>query len=205
VPILRSTSSSTPNSSEAPVHDHQHAASVARGALEHLLELVEAVVAEGAQARTRELAAVQDRGVVAGVGDHGVGGAEDPGETAHVRLVAGREDQRGLGPEPARDLLLQLEVERDRAVHQPGAGERGAVALERLARGGLHPRVTREAEVVVGTEHQALAALHRHDRTGLGLDLAKVRDQALALGELEQLPALVIAGLEEEIFRCLRW
>ena len=81
-------------------------------------------MAEGAQPRARELAAVEDRGVVAGVGDHGVGGAQDRRQAAEVGLVAGREDQRVLGAHPVRDLLLELAVQRDRAVHQARAGER---------------------------------------------------------------------------------
>ena len=59
---------------DAVDHD-EHAAAVVCRALEHLLELVEAVVAERAQLGAREQAAVEDRGVVAGVGDHGVAGA----------------------------------------------------------------------------------------------------------------------------------
>ena len=57
---------------EDAVDDHEHAAAVVAGALEHLLELVEPAVAERAQLRPREQAAVEDRGVVARVGDHGV-------------------------------------------------------------------------------------------------------------------------------------
>ena len=59
------------------VHDHQHAAAVPGRPLEHLLELLEPAVAERPQPRARELAPVEDRGVVAGVRDHGVGGAQD--------------------------------------------------------------------------------------------------------------------------------
>jgi hypothetical protein len=114
--MRRSTSSSTPNSSEAPaaaraehaggvrlvhhqpravgllsstiwgsgrevalhrehaVDHHEHAAAVVHRALEHLLQLVEPVVAERAQLGPREQAAVEDRGVVGGVGDHRVPG-----------------------------------------------------------------------------------------------------------------------------------
>ena len=116
-----STTTSTPPPSSA-------------GALEHLLELVEPAVAERAQLRAREQAAVEDRGVVARVGDHGVAGAEQRAERADVGLVARREDDRLLGAHPLRQLGLELEVQVDRAVEQPRAGEPGAVALERVAR-----------------------------------------------------------------------
>ena len=87
----------------------------------------------------------------------------------------------------------------NRAVHQPRAGERGAVALERVARRRLHPRVAGQAEVVVGAEHQPLAALHRHHRAGLGLDLAEIRDQVLAARVLDQLAPLVVASFVEYV------
>ena len=74
---------------EDAVDDDQHAAAVALRALEHLLELVQAVVAERAQLRAREQAAVEDRGVVAGVDDHRVAGPEQRAERADVGLVAG--------------------------------------------------------------------------------------------------------------------
>ena len=37
---------------------------------------------------------------------------------AEVRLVAGREDERGLGPEPLGELVLELDVKIDRAVEE---------------------------------------------------------------------------------------
>ena len=89
-------------------------------------------------------------------------------------------------------------MQRGRAVHQPRAGERRAVALERLAGGGLHARVAGQAEVVVGAEHQPLAPLHRHDRPGLGLHLPEVRDQVLAARVVDQLAPLVVASFLEQ-------
>ena len=127
---------------EDAVDDDEDAAAVVARALEHLLELVEAAVAERAQLRARQQAAVEDRGVVAGVGDHGVARAEERAERADVGLVAGREDDRLLGAHPLGELGLELEVQVDRAVEQPRAGQAGAVALERVAR-ALHARAGR--------------------------------------------------------------
>jgi hypothetical protein len=62
---------------EHAVDDDEHAATVAGRACQRFLELVEAVVTKRAQLRAREKAAVEDRGVVAGVGDNGVAGSED--------------------------------------------------------------------------------------------------------------------------------
>ena len=93
---------------EDAVDDDEHAAAVARRPLELLLELVEPVVAERAQLGPREQAAVEDRGVVAGVGDHRVARAEQRAERAEVGLVAGREDDRVLGAHPLGELALEL-------------------------------------------------------------------------------------------------
>src|SRR5438128_1126551 len=82
---------------EDAVDDYEHAAAIVCGALQHLLQLVHAVVAEGPQLGAGEAAAVEDRGVVAGVDDHGVARLEDRADRAQVRLVAGREDDRVLG------------------------------------------------------------------------------------------------------------
>ena len=79
-------------------------------AVEHPLELVHLVVAERPQLRPRKPAAVEDRGVVAGVADHGVTGAEDGSDAAEVRLVAGGEDDRVLGFHPLGELALELDV-----------------------------------------------------------------------------------------------
>ena len=118
---------------EDAVDDDEDAAAVAGRLLERALELVHAVVAERAQLRPREQAAVEDRGVVAGVGDHRVAGGEDRAERADVRLVAGREDDRVVGAHPLGDLGLELEVQRRRAVEQARPGQAGAVAVQRVA------------------------------------------------------------------------
>ena len=118
---------------EDAVDDDQHAAAVVlRRAASIVLELVQAVVAERAQLGAREQAAVEDRGVVAGVDDHRVAGSEQRAERADVGLVAGREDERVLGVHPLGDLALELEVQRDRAVQQARAGQPGAVAVQRV-------------------------------------------------------------------------
>jgi hypothetical protein len=192
VPIRRSTSCSSPN-------DDQHAAAVLRRPLQHLLQLVHPVVAEGAQLGAGEAAAVEDRGVIAGIADHRVAGLEDRPEAADVRLVSGGEDQRVLGPHPVRDLALQVDVQRRRAVHEAGPRQRGAVVLQRVAGRLLDPRVAGQAEVVVGAEHDHLVPLHLHHRPGLRLDQAEVGEEVVLLGRFELLEAVVAAGLLEYV------
>ena len=88
---------------------------------------------------------VEDRGVVARVADHGVAGAEQRRDAAHVRQVAGGEDERVVGAHPLGDLALELEVQRDRPVQEARAGQRGAVLLERVAGGLLDALVAGQA------------------------------------------------------------
>ena len=187
---------------EDAVDDHQHAAAVAGRALEHLLELRHLVVAEGAQLGARELAAVEDRGVVGGVADHRVAGAEDRADAADVGLVAGGEDDRLLGLHPLGELALELEVKRGGAVEQPRAGEPGAVGLERVAGGLLDPRVAGQAEVVVGAEHDRLAPLHLDHRARPRRSARGSRAAGRPrFADLEQLGAVVGARLLEHVDR----
>ncbi len=185
---------------EDAVDDDQHAAAVALRAVEHLLQLLQPVVAEGAQLRAREQAAVEDRGVVAGVGDHGVAHAEDRAERAKVGLVPGGEHQRVLAAHPLGDLRLQFEVQRRRPVQRAAAGEAGAVAVQGILRALEHALVAGQPEVVVGAQHDPLRALHLHHRHRRGGEHMEVgEDVRLAPGG-EDLGALVVAGLGEDVF-----
>ena len=49
--------------------------------------------------------------MIAGVDDHRVPGAENRPQRAKVGLVAGSEDQRGLGPKPVGELPFELQVQ----------------------------------------------------------------------------------------------
>ena len=141
--------------------------------------------------------------MVAGVADHRVAGLEDRADRAEVRLVAGGEDDRVLGPHPLGQLALELDVQRRRAVQQARAGDPGAVGLERVAGGLLDPLVAGQAEVVVGAEHDRLAALHLDHRAGLGGEQAEVGEEVVLLGRFELLEALVAARLLEDVDGCL--
>ena len=166
---------------------------------EHLLELLQPVVAEGAQLRAREQTAVEDRGVVAGVGDHGVADAEDRAERAEVGLMPGREHERVLAAHPLGDLRLQFEVQRRRAVQRARAGEAGAVAVQRILRARDYALVAGEAEVVVGAQHDPLRALHLHHRHRRGAEHVEVGEDVRLARCCEHLSALVVAGLGEHV------
>ena len=123
---------------------------------------------------------------------------------AEVCLVAGREDDRVLGPHPLGELPLQLDVQRSRAVQQARAGDAGAVGLQRVAGRPLHPLVAGQAEVVVGAEHDRLASLHLDHRAGLGGEQPEVGEEVVLLGRFQLLEAVVVARLLEDVDRRLR-
>jgi hypothetical protein len=104
---------------EDAVDHHEDAAAVVRGLLQRPLEPVQPVVAERPQLRPRQQAAVEDRGVVARVGDHRVARPEDRPERAQVGLVARGEDDRVVRAHPRGELRLELQVQPERAVEEP--------------------------------------------------------------------------------------
>ena len=184
---------------EHPVDDHQDAAAVRRRPLQHLLELVHAVVAERAQLRSREQAAVEDRCVVARVDHHRVRRAQQRAQRAHIRLMTRREHERVLRLHPVRQLALELEVQGDRPVEQARAREARAVAVKRVLRAFQHALVARQAEVVVRPQHDPLRALHldhRHRRRGQHVE---VRQHVCLARRREHRRALVLARLREHV------
>ena len=137
--------------------------------------------------------------MVAGVADHRVAGLEDRADAADVRLVAGRVDDRLLGPHPLGQLALELDVQRRRPVQQPRPGDAGSVALQRVAGGLLDPLVAGQPEVVVGAEHDRLPPLHLDHRPCLRGEEAEVGEEVVLARLLELLEPVVGAGLLEDV------
>jgi hypothetical protein len=156
-------------------------------------------VAEDPQLGAAQQAAVEDRGVVAGVGDDGVAGRQQRPERREVRLMAGREDDRLLGAHPLGDLLLELEVQRDRPVEQPRASQPGAVLVQRGLGALDDALVGSQAEIVVGAEHDPLGALHLDDRARGALERAEVGQQVGVAGVLQLLGAVMAADLCKDV------
>ena len=186
---------------EDPVDDDEDAAAVLGGAAEHLLQLVHPVVAERSELRPGEAAAVEDRGVVAGVADHGVARLEDRADAPDVGLVAGRVDDRVLLAHPLRQLALELEVQWSGPVQQARSGDAGAERLEGVAGPLLDPLVAGQAQVVVGAEHDRLAPLHLDHRPRRRGQQPKVGEQVVLLRRFELLEPIVAASLLEYVGR----
>ena len=126
-------------------------------------------------------------------------GASSVPSAARFAWCAGRGDERLLGAHPLGDLLLELEVQRDRAVEQARAGQPGAVLRQRVVRGLDDALVGGQAEVVVGAEHDPLGALHLDDGAGRALERAEVGQHVGLARGAQLLGALVAADLGEDV------
>src|SRR5690606_11263429 len=103
------------------------------------LEVVHVVVLEAADLAAGHAHAVVDALVRVLVEDGDVAGAEQRGDGGDVRVVPGAERGGGLLAEEARELLLQLEVQRERAGEQAHAAGGRAVEGDGLLDGSLEP------------------------------------------------------------------
>ena len=184
---------------EHAVDDDEDPAAVLLRLAERALELVHLVVAKRAQLRAAEDAAVHDRRVDAGVDDDRVAGGQQRPQRGEVGLRAGRADERLLGAHPLGDLLLELEVQGDRAVEQPRAGQARPELVQGVGGTLDDALVAGEAEVVVRAEHDPLGALHLDDRARGALERAEIRQQVGVARHAQLLGALMAAGLGEDV------
>ncbi len=131
---------------------------------EEVVELADVEVPVADELRAREEAPVHDRGVVQHVAEDGVPAPHQRGRNARVHVVAGVEEERGLGAlergEPPLEGAVDGEVTRD----EPRRPRPRPLALGRLRRRAPEPRVRREGEVVVRAQVHHRAAVDRDDR-----------------------------------------
>jgi hypothetical protein len=163
---------------------------------ERLVERRHVVVQEADHLAVRQLAAVVDRGVVGLVHEDGRVARGERGDGTEVGLVARREGETGLLAEEAGEELLEALVELGRAVEQARAGHRGAVLLDGVAGGLDDARMARQAEVVVGAEHEDALAVD--DGLGALVALQRLEEGVVVegLGHLDQRES---SGLVENV------
>ena len=127
------------------------------GALEALLQFGHVGVGVAVAHGLAQTHAVDDGGVVEGVGDDGVLLGEERLEDTAVGVEAGGVENRILGAEEVGDGLFELLVDVLAAADEADGGHAEAAGVHR-ALGRLNQTgVVREAEVVVCTEIQYLA------------------------------------------------
>jgi len=115
-------------------------------------EVVEVPVAVDRHPGPAESAAVDDRGVVELVGEHGDARAAHHRQDAEVGGEPRREEDRPVLGLPGGQLDLQVAVDGATTDDQAGRAAPRPAAVEGLVGGGDHRRVLGQTEVVVGGE-----------------------------------------------------
>ena len=146
------------------------------GELELATQIVEIEVLVAEALGLREPDAVDDAGVVEGVGDDRVFFAEDGLEQTAVCVKAGGVQDGVFGAEERRDLRLQRLVDVLRAADEAHAGQTETVAVHRVFCGLNQLGRVGETEVIIGAEAEHFGAASHLDVRALRRD-----DHALAL------------------------
>ena len=160
---------------------HDEPAARTAGLAQARLDLgeVEVAVDEGPRATAPD--AVDQGRVQQGVGDDRVAPTGEGAEQTEVGLIAAREEERGLSPQPVGDALLRPCVQRGAPSQEPRRPRADAVLLQAAAHRLEDERMAREAEVVVRDEVRAcvVAVVQAAQQAGL-LALAQlVREDIL--------------------------
>jgi hypothetical protein len=161
--------------------------------LELLLQVLHVHVLEGVVMRRAQADAVDERRMDQAIRDHHVVLAEDGLEDAGVRIHAGGEEQRVLGAEELRDLVLQLAMDVLRAADEAHRAHAEAALFEPLVRRRDHVRMRGEAEIVVGAEVQDLLLLGTFGEFDFDLRALRRADEALLLVEALRLDLFDLA------------
>mmetsp|Transcript_64028 Transcript_64028/g.165306 ORF Transcript_64028/g.165306 Transcript_64028/m.165306 type:complete len:265 (-) Transcript_64028:15-809(-) len=147
-----------------------------------------------------ETDAVDDRGVIQRIGDHGILGPEDGLEDAGVGIEAAGEEDGVLCAVELADGSLEILVDVLRAADEADRTQTKAVASERLLARLDQGRVARQTQVVVGAkvQHRPLPVLNG-DHAGLwaGDDSLHLVGASLLHGTnlaLEMFPELTAHG-----------
>ncbi len=123
--------------------------------------------------------AVDDAGVIQGIADHRVLGAEDGLEQAAVGVEARGVEDRVLGAQERADAGLQFLVDGLGAADEADRRHAVAEVVERLVRGRDDLRMIGEAQVIIGAEVQYVlaGAVHPH----VDVSLLRARNQPFRL------------------------
>ena len=160
----------------------EHEAGAVTAPLERGLERGSVGVVEAQELGPRQAPAVEQRGVVQAVLEHGVARPGQCAREAEVGHVAGGEQQRPLAADERSERFLQRVVLAVMAGDQVRGAAAHAAGLGCTHAGLGHARVMRQAEIVVRTEGQAVAAIHREPYArGAGFDDAPAAVQPLCV------------------------
>ena len=122
-----------------------------------------------------QTASIVDRGVVLAVIEDIIILTADSGDDSEVRLETGRDGHRLLVTRERCYLALQLKVQIERTVQETTTAHTCTVFIQRRMSGCNNCLVLREAEVVIGTQHNHTVVLHLHYRCLTALQLVEIR------------------------------
>ena len=164
---------------EDAVGDDQLVAGLVLDLVQQLFGVGRVLVAEDLDLGARQASAVDDAGVVQLVGDDEVFFAEDRRYRSRVRREARLKDDAGFDILEARDLLLQLHVERHGAGDRAHRARPDAILACRLQRRLAQLGMGGQAEVVVGRKVDDRLAVEGANRRLLVFEHAQVEVRAL--------------------------
>ena len=156
--------------------DQNGARAVGLGLLELLLQIGHVAVGVAIPLGLAQTHAVDDRGVVEGVGDDRVVLVQQWFEQAAVGIEAGGVEDGVVLAEEGRDRLLQFLVQILRAADEAHRGHAETVAVQRGLGGSDDVRVVGQTQVIIGAEVQHRAAIGQGD-----LGRLRAGDDALGL------------------------
>ncbi len=107
-----------------------------------------------------QFAAIVDAGMVFLIADDNIAPADNGTDDAQIGLEAGGKGDDGLLAQKFGELRFQLQMHFQRTIEETGAGAAGAVLLKRFDPGLDDLRAGGKAQIVIGAQHDAAAALH---------------------------------------------
>ena len=136
----------------------------AAGIFWHLLQLALQIlhigVVKAQHLAVAQFAAIVDAGMVFLIADDNIAPADNGTDDAQIGLEAGGKGDDGLLVQEFGELRFQLQMHFQRTIEKTGAGAAGAVLLKRFDPGFDDLRAGGKAQIVIGAQHDAAAALH---------------------------------------------
>ena len=170
------------------------ASAVVAAGLEAFGQGVEVEVGIDVDGGARQARAIDEGGVVQGIGVDGVLGADERGDDTDIGVVPGVEEEGGVGALPGGDALFEPPVGRQVADDETGGAGAKALALHGVASRCEEGRVVGQTEIVVGAEVDGGLAIDQ-DFGRLGaVDGAHAPSEAALLQDVEFIEQRCVRG-----------
>ena len=152
------------------------------GAFQTVTERIDGIMAIGNQSRRRDLASLDDRGVVFPIAENEIIRIQQRRQGPLIRKKSGGKKHNRLPLEKICQGLLQLVVQCDRTVQQSGSRASGTIFSGRGTGGFDHTGILGKAEIIVRPDHDLALSLADYMITQALLDAAEIRVKSLCPG-----------------------